>query len=119
MAQSAITLQTLTQRADFVRIAREGRRITTAGLALEALACPPDLPQGIIRIGYTASSRMGNAVERNRIKRRLRALAQKILPSFGLLGYDFVLVGRTATLTREFFALEKDLKFALHTIKGK
>jgi ribonuclease P protein component len=66
-----------------------------------------------IRIGFTASRKIGNAVARNRARRRLKAAAQSVLPLYGLPGSDYVLVARVATLTRPFADLVCDLKSAL------
>ncbi len=68
----------------------------------------------MIRFGLTASKKVGNAVTRNRARRRLRALAREILPLHGHPGWDYVLVGRPeATVARDFAALRGDLIRAL------
>jgi ribonuclease P protein component len=99
----------LKNRADFLRAAR-GIRRSTAGLTLEL--CPSPAPDGL-RVGFTASRKVGNAVARNRAKRRLRAAAAALLPLHGRAGHDYVLVARTATLTRPFADLLTDLTGAL------
>jgi len=68
------------------------------------------------RIGFTATKKIGNAVVRNRAKRRLRAAADAVLPRHGHAGYDYVLVGRTTTQDRAFAALCDDLQIALKNI---
>ena len=101
----------LKNRADFLRAAR-GIRRSAAGLTLEL--CPtPAAAEGRLRVGYTASRKVGNAVARNRAKRRLRAAAAAVLPLHGRSGHDYVLVARTATLTRDFADLLNDLSGAL------
>jgi ribonuclease P protein component len=103
----------LRKRADFLR-AQRGVRRSAAGLTLEC--CPtPAAAAGAstIRIGFTASRKVGGAVERNRAKRRLRAAAAALLPLYGAGGNDYVLVARRDTLTRPFAALLKDLETAL------
>lgn len=75
-----------------------------------------------MRLGITVSKRVGNAVERNRARRRLRAAAEQVLPRDAKDGYDYVVIGRTATLTRPFPALLNDLNRALrrlHVYRGK
>jgi len=68
------------------------------------------------RIGFTVTKKIGNAVVRNRAKRRLRAAADAVLPGHGHAGYDYVLVGRTTTRDRAFAALCEDLQKALKNI---
>jgi ribonuclease P protein component len=72
-------------------------------------------PMGVteIRLGLTASRKVGGAVERNRARRRLRALARQVLPSHGAPGHDYVLVARRATVSREWSGLVGDLETAL------
>ena len=80
------------------------------GLTLEACASPKDCTgENACRVGFTASRKVGGAVERNRAKRRLRAAAASILPLLGRHGHDYVLVAKSATLTRPFPALLEDL----------
>jgi ribonuclease P protein component len=89
-------------------------------LTLETCPTPEDSAQPErIRVGFTASRKVGNAVARNRAKRRLRAAAAALLPLYGSPGNDYVLVARTATLTRPFPALLDDLKAALVRTKAK
>jgi ribonuclease P protein component len=101
----------LKNRADFLRAARGVRR-STAGLTLELCLTPAPASDGL-RVGFTASRKVGNAVARNRAKRRLRAAAAALLPLHGRAGHDYVLVARTATLTRPFADLLTDLTGAL------
>jgi ribonuclease P protein component len=68
------------------------------------------------RVGITTTKKVGNAVKRNRVRRRLRALAELILPEKGSNACDYVLIGRTATFDRSFDDLKKDLKYALKKI---
>jgi ribonuclease P protein component len=66
-----------------------------------------------IRLGITVTKKIGNAVVRNRMKRRFRALAAEILPEAGITGADHVLIGRSGGVERDFAALEADLRKAL------
>ncbi len=65
------------------------------------------------RIGFTVTRKIGNAVVRNRMKRRLRALARELLPAQGIAGSDHVLIGRSGGVERDFATLRDELKRAL------
>lgn len=65
------------------------------------------------RVGYTVSRKVGNAVTRNRMKRRFRAVAREIIPAHGYSGSDHVMIGRAAGIEREFSVLRSDLVRAL------
>jgi len=112
-------LRTLKRRADFLAAARARHR-ATAGFIVQARARRPDeaAPDGL-RVGFTCSKKVGNAVARNRAKRRLRALARTVLPVRGMAGWDYVLIGRRgATATRDFAAMQADLAHALDRLHG-
>ena len=116
----------LKRRADFLRLAREGKRSAAAGLVLQAAPIPAprttssDTTQdtgAAIRVGFTASKKVGNAVHRNRAKRRLRALVAAHLTSRAEPGHDYVLIARAATVERAYDALVGDLLHSLKRLK--
>jgi ribonuclease P protein component len=107
----------LKKRPDFLRAARGIRRVEGA-ITLETCAAP-ELAPGHLRIGFTASKKIGNAVTRNRAKRRLRAAASQLLPLLGRPGHDYVLVARGTTVARPFPALLSDITTALKAAHRK
>ncbi|MBV9420805.1 MAG: ribonuclease P protein component [Alphaproteobacteria bacterium] len=107
--EKGLPMDRLKTRADFLRAQRGVRRVTP-GLTLEI--CPGPKENGI-RVSFTASSKMGNAVVRNSCKRRLRAAAAEVLPLSGQRGTDYVLVARKDTPTRPFDQLKADLAQAV------
>ena len=111
---SSAGLRPILKRADFLRAARALRQ-GTPGFLLQARRRGPQEPATApIRFGLTCSKKLGNAVVRNRARRRLRALARAVLPEAGRPGWDYVLVGRPdTTVSRGFAALETDLRSAL------
>ncbi len=84
----------------------------TQGLTIE-LCRTPEGSRAAIRVGFTASRKIGNSVQRNRARRRLKAAAQVLLPLYGVPGNDYVLVARRETLALPFDGLLGDLKSAL------
>ena len=109
--------ETLRKRAQFLKAA-SARRQGTASFLLQARNRRDETPG--IGIGFTASKKIGNAVVRNRAKRRLRAVARAILPLHGKPGWDYVLVARPqATIARVYADLLADLETALHQIHAK
>jgi ribonuclease P protein component len=102
----------LTRRADFLKVAESRRRFAAPGLVLQA--APAESCS--LRVGFTASRKVGGAVVRNRVKRRLRALALELLPAHAKPGHDYVLVGRVAGVARQFDDLRRDLETALRRL---
>jgi ribonuclease P protein component len=91
-ACAAPALAVLCQRADFLAAAR-ARRHATDSMIVQARQRAPDAEPGI-RVGFTCSKKVGNAVARNRARRRLREVARQVLPDLGRDGWDYVLIGR-------------------------
>ena len=124
----------LKRRAEFLQVAAANRKWVAPGLILqvcrhvrsetvnatpkggadllradESAAGQPSSEREPMRVGFTASRKVGNAVARNRAKRRLRAAVDIIVPQHGAAGYDIVLIARQATISRDFPALLQDL----------
>ncbi len=114
-----VKVSRLVKRADFLRLAR-GRKWAATGLVLQMGQTPAEkiTQPDAVRAGFTVTKKVGNAVVRNRAKRRLREAARAVLPLYGAPGCDYVLIGREATLTRPFTALIEDLKQALRKVHG-
>lgn len=113
-AQDRLKLETIRLRADFLRAA-QARRQGTGGFLLQARFRDDGVPD--VRVGFTASKKIGNSVFRNRAKRRLREVARAVLPDLAQAGWDYVLVARPgATVERAFATLLDDLKGAMRSV---
>lgn len=113
----------LKKRADFLRVAGQRRKWAAPGLILQAAVTPkgaagvqsvgPDSADGVLRVGFTCSKKVGNSVERNRARRRLKAAVAELFPQAALPGNDYVVIGRQETLKRNYSLLLQDLRTAL------
>ena len=109
---------TLPKRSDFLRLSASRLRRVTPGFILQ---CAPRIPQAaprqgehsVLRIGFTASRKVGNAVARSRAKRRLRALVDNVMAQAADPARDYVLIARPEALARNFAAMEQELRQAL------
>jgi ribonuclease P protein component len=100
----------LRRRADFLA-ANGGRRAPMPGFVL--LVRPRGDDDLVMRLGITVTKKIGNAVIRNRMKRRFRALARELLPVSGIAGADHVLIARAGGIERDFALLRAELAKAL------
>jgi ribonuclease P protein component len=104
---------TLKKRSEFLWVRDGGRRWSTPAFVVEARPRPESAAPGEARFGYTVSKKVGGAVERNRIKRRLRALTAGLPSGQARPGFDYVLIARRAAMDRGFTDLKADLDQAL------
>ena len=104
----------ITKRSDFIQ-ASQAKRLGVKGFLLQARNRNDD--DQTIRVGFTCSKKVGNAVARNRAKRRLREITNLILISSAKKGWDYVLIGKKeVTASRDFIKLKNDLTYALQKI---
>jgi len=106
-----------------LRAARQGNKSVTAGLIVQARQRrkgenPDEGNENAVRVGFTVTKKVGNAVIRNRVRRRLKAVAAEVLPERVRGGQDLVIIGRMATIKRSYAALIKDLESAIRRLNG-
>jgi ribonuclease P protein component len=105
-------MKRLKQRADFLAAAA-GHRAPVGGFVLQARDRHEDGP---VRVGFTCSKKVGNSVERNRVRRRLREVVRLSPPEAMRRGFDYVLIGRTTALQMPFDRLVEDFDRALRRV---
>ena len=104
----------ITKRSDFIQ-ASHAKRLGVKGFLVQARNRNDE--DQTIRVGFTCSKKVGNAVARNRAKRRLREITKLILISSAKKGWDYVLIGKKeVTASRDFIKLKNDLTYALQKI---
>jgi ribonuclease P protein component len=110
VADPAPAVQRLTKRPEFLACAQAP---SCARGAVVIQARPRNDDQPLVRAGFTATKRIGGAVQRNRAKRRMREAARLLLPELGRPGFDYVFIARSGVTTRPWARLLDDMKSAL------
>ena len=121
MKKKKLLLEKITKRPDYVEM-RNSYKVSMPGFILQGKSRSVDtsVNSTVSRYGLTCSKRIGNAVKRNRAKRRLRSVVMAILPYSGLEGWDYVLIGKTnSTENISFDILKANLTTALREIHQK
>jgi ribonuclease P protein component len=106
-------VERLRQRADFLAAAA-GAKVPTAAFVLQARK---RMDSGPVRVGFTVSRKVGTAVERNRVRRRLREIVRLSAATGLSSGHDYVLIGRRAALSLPFEQITEDFKRALRRLR--
>lgn len=109
---------TIKKRRDFLSATASGKKFITNSFILQMIKRPEKhpCPSGEVRIGYTVTKKMGGAVVRNRIKRRLREAAKSAITKNGQPGHDYVVISRHKALNCDFLELQRDMEFAFTKI---
>ena len=110
----------LKKRSDFLRVAASNKSYVTKGIIFQSRT-HSDLEKAVsktsrLRLGFTVSKKVGKAVIRNKVKRRLRALAKAVLQEHDISNLDLVIIGRKHTIRRPFAKLQEDMKTTIEKI---
>jgi ribonuclease P protein component len=112
MAITQPAISRILKRRDFLAAASHGHKIVTTTLVLQGHCPRPDDVQEA-RVGFTVTKKVGNAVVRNRIRRRMRAAAQALMPGTAQAGWDYVLIGRLRALEEDYAIILRDMRYAI------
>ena len=107
-----VKLETIKSSKDFQN-AKNGLFFRSTSFLLQAVQSDN---KGVTRVGYTVSKQNGNAVNRNRIKRRLRSVSNLIFEKHGKKNWNYVIIGKKNTLIVDFQSLLKELTSAIKKI---
>lgn len=107
----------LKKRREFQAVAASGQKVVTTSMVVQV--CFPDAVSdgSAVRVGFTVTKKQGNAVVRNRIRRRMRAVADTWLAQDGVPGADYVLIGRASAQEADFAVMVRDFRYAMRRIR--
>ena len=111
-----LKLGRLRKRSEFLHV-RKGKYKAKGGVVIQARPTQDGYGHDM-RVGFTATKKIGNAVLRNRAKRRLRAVARTLLPRLGQKGMDYVFIARDSTPSRPYDSLLDDARAALISLRS-
>ena len=112
-------VERMVKRSQYLRVARARKYVASKGLILKFEIKGPNVGGNRHRVGFTVSKKVGNAVVRNRARRRLKSVVNDVLTSSEERPLDLVLIGRVSTLKRSYDELLGDFRFALKSARTR
>lgn len=106
-------IERLRRRREFLALNAQGRKCVTRSMVMLAMTSPDQPSSPACRLGFTATRKLGGAVIRNRIRRRLREAARLTFPHHALPGRDYVIIARPAAMDMPFESLREEMRVAL------
>ena len=113
MHKEAVVFHTIKKRQDFLKVRSKGKKAVSGSLVLQVMENTANFPNNCSRYGITVTKKLGNAVIRNRIKRRIRAAIRAVFPNTVRQGFDYVFIARPKALTCPFSTLLRDMKYII------
>ncbi|MEZ5692163.1 MAG: ribonuclease P protein component [Rickettsiales bacterium] len=113
-----VTYSVIEKRSDFLNAFNKGKKFITPNFILQMVKREPEhkAPADDVRIGFTVTKKMGRAVKRNRIKRRLRTAVKPAIEKYALKGHDYVIISRHKAFNTDFSDLTDSMEFAFKKI---
>ena len=112
-------VERMVRRSQYLKVARARKYVVSKGLILQFEIKDPNEGGNKDRVGFTVSKKVGNAVVRNRARRRLKSVVNDVLTSSEERSLDLVLIGRASTLKRSYDELLGDFRFALKSARTR
>ena len=112
-------VERMVRRSQYLRVARARKYVASKGLILQFEIRDPNRGGNKHRVGFTVSKKVGNAVVRNRARRRLKSVVNDVLTSSEERPLDLVLIGRASTIKRSYDELLDDFRFALKSARTR
>ena len=106
---STIVLKTIKKRIDFVKVSKKGKKFFTQGFILQKYKRDFSSKENTARVGFTITKKIGNAVVRNKIKRRFRAIIKEVLDNYLKKNYDYVIIANKKSLVMNYIELRNDV----------
>jgi ribonuclease P protein component len=109
-------IERMKKRPDFQKVTKRGSKFVAPSLVMLAVRRKPsdkNPPENVVRLGFTVSKKVGNAVCRNRARRRLKEASNKLFSELAVSGCDYVIIGRKVALERDFADILDDMQRAL------
>ena len=106
---STVLLKTIKKRIDFVKVSKKGKKFFTQGFILQKYKRDFSSKENTARVGFTITKKIGNAVVRNKIKRRFRAIIKEVLNNYLKKNYDYVIIANKKSLIMDYKELKSDI----------
>lgn len=111
-------VERIRKRNDFLVAAKKGKKAVASTVVVQGYEHKQEKEEAVlpVRVGFTVTKKVGSAVVRNRVRRRLRAAVAEMITQLGQPGWDYVVIGRWTALDAPFSVIKRDLRYALKKV---